>query len=162
MDPKIPEWTGWFSQSYFWFRRLGPFSTLVSPYWLSLVSSFCGSFRKPCECQTPSFQYKILESRFLRHWCFCYDLARGKIIMDARLSVLFYVSYIICVTVKLQVLSLFHCGIPPHFGRWFVQMENVLNLSLSIGWNFLHSKKPSFPVIVYSVFGNENFRVATH
>ena len=31
---------------------------------LSLGSSFCRSFHKSCECQTPSFQVNILESRF--------------------------------------------------------------------------------------------------
>ena len=31
---------------------------------LVLGSSFCRSFRKSCKCQTPSFYFKILESRF--------------------------------------------------------------------------------------------------
>ena len=75
-------------------------------------------------------------------------IGTGRIIIPVRLSVLFCVSYFIWVTVKLQVLLLFLCGIPPPFGRWFVQMENVLHISLSIGWNFPHSKKRTFPAVV--------------
>ena len=70
------------------------------------------------------FGFQVLRALVFLLW-----IGTGKIIMYVRLSVLFCVPYIICVTVKLQVLSLFHCGIPPHFRRWFVQMENVLHLS---------------------------------
>ena len=84
----------------------------------------------------------------LKAWMLLLWIGTGRIIMPVRLSVLFCVSYIIWVTVKLQVFLLFLCGIPPSFGRWFVQMENVLHLSLSIGWNFPHSKKRTFPAVV--------------
>ena len=59
------------------------------------------------------FRFQVLRALVFLLW-----IGTGKIIMYVRLSVLFCVPYIICVTVKLQVLSLFHWGIPPHFGPW--------------------------------------------